>query len=221
MFSPLDFFDLTHFEHKAIFEDNRVTNVWDVLKLIGEYIEGILKPEILGDVDPRAYLIGEQIYIAPGARVEPGAYIAGPTYLGPGTVVRHGAYIRGKVLARKNCVIGHDTEVKNAIFLDAAKAGHFAYVGDSILGGNVNLGAGTKLANFKLRGTEIVVRRSGQVIPTGLRKFGAILGDDVSLGCNTVCNPGSLVGPRSGAHALSLISGYHPAGSLIKRKNND
>jgi NDP-sugar pyrophosphorylase family protein len=215
MFAPNDFFDLSSFEHHAIFEDPRVRNVWDVLKLIDEYLETILQAQILGEVDPRAYLIGEQIYIAPGARVEAGAYIAGPAYIGAGSVVRHGAYIRGKALVGENCVVGHDTEVKNAIFLNGAKAGHFAYVGDSILGNKVNLGAGTKLANFKLRGTEIRLRVDGQIISTGLRKFGAILGDDVSLGCNTVCNPGALVGPRSGAHALSLVSGYHPAESLI------
>ncbi len=212
---PSDFFDLSSFEHRGIFEDPRVEQVWDALQLIGEYLESILQAQILGQVDPRAYLIGKQIYIAPGARVEAGAYIAGPAYIGAGSVVRHGAYIRGKALVGKNCVVGHDTEVKNAIFLNGAKAGHFAYVGDSILGNKVNLGAGTKLANFKLRGTEIRLRVNGQIIPTGLRKFGAILGDEVSLGCNTVCNPGALVGPRSGAHALSLVSGYHPAKSLI------
>ena len=218
MFAPNDFFDLSNFEHRVIFEDPRVRNVWDVLKLIDDYLNAILEPQILGQVDPRAYLIGEQIYIAPGARVEAGAYITGPTYIGAGSVVRHGAYIRGKALVGQNCVVGHDTEVKNAIFLNDAKAGHFAYVGDSILGNKVNLGAGTKLANFKLCGTEIRLRIDGKIIPTGLRKFGAILGDDVSLGCNTVCNPGALVGPRSGAHALSLISGYHPAESLIKNQ---
>jgi NDP-sugar pyrophosphorylase family protein len=215
MFNPSDFFDLTTFEHKAIFEDNRVTYVWDVLRLIGEYLEGMLEPEILGQVDPGAYLVGNRIYIAPGARVEPGAYIEGPVYLGAGAVVRHGAYIRGKLIAGKKSLIGHATEVKNAIFLDGAKAAHFAYVGDSILGNNVNLGAGTRLANFKLRGAEVVVKRGEQRYPTGLRKFGAILGDDVSIGCNTVCNPGVLIGPRSNVYALTSVSGCHAAESII------
>lgn len=214
MFNPEIYFDLTDFEHRAIFEG--ITNVWEVLPRIAEYLAVNLRPAILGTVHPGAYLIGDQIFIAEGAVVEPGAYIAGPAIIGAGTVVRHGAYIRGKVIAGRNCVIGHSTEVKNAIFFDDAKAGHFAYVGDSILGNRVNLGAGTKLANFKLRGTEIRVRHNDTVIPTGLRKFGAILGDDVSLGCNTVCNPGALLGKGAGSVGVSLISGVHPAGALIR-----
>ncbi len=213
-FSPEIYFDLTNFEHRAIFEG--IINVWDVLPRIADYLAANLRPAILGTVHPGAYLIGDQIFIAEGAIVEPGAYIAGPAIIGAGTVVRHGAYIRGKVIAGRNCVIGHSTEVKNAIFLDDAKAGHFAYVGDSVLGNRVNLGAGTKLANFKLRGTEIRVRHGDTVIPTGLWKFGAILGDDVSLGCNTVCNPGALLGKGAGSVGVSLISGVHPAGALIR-----
>jgi len=214
MFAPETYFDLTNFEHRAIFDG--ITNVWEVLPRIAEYLAEHLQPAILGTVHPGAYLVGDDIFIAEGAIVEPGAYIAGPAIIGAGTVVRHGAYIRGKVIAGRNCVIGHTTEVKNAIFMDDAKAGHFAYVGDSVLGNRVNLGAGTKLANFKLRGTEIRVRHGDAVIPTGLRKFGAILGDDVSLGCNTVCNPGTLLGQGVGSVGVSLIGGVHPAGELIK-----
>lgn len=216
MFTPTDFFDLTDFEHRDIFADERVLHVWDALKIIGAYLEGMLKPQILGEVHPGAYLMDDRIYIAPGAKVEPGAYIEGPTYLGPGTVVRHGAYVRGNVLTGREALIGHDTEVKNAIFLNKAKAAHFAYVGDSILGTNVNLGAGTRLANFKLRGTEVSIWHEGQAYKTGLRKFGAILGDDVSIGCNTVCNPGSLIGPGSNVYGLAFVSGYHPPKSTIK-----
>jgi len=213
-FSPETYFDLTVFEHRTIFDG--IENVWDVLPRIAEYLAANLRPGIFGTVHPGAHLVGDDIFIAEGAIVEPGAYIAGPAIIGAGTVVRHGAYIRGKVIAGRNCVIGHTTEVKNAIFMDDAKAGHFAYVGDSVLGHRVNLGAGTKLANFKLRGTEIRVRHGDTVISTGLRKFGAILGDDVSLGCNTVCNPGTLLGKGVGSVGVSLISGVHPAGELIK-----
>jgi len=214
MFTPETYFDLTNFEHRAIFDG--ITNVWEVLPRIAEYLAEHLQPAILGTVHPGAYLVGDDIFIAEGAIVEPGAYIAGPAIIGAGTVVRHGAYIRGKIIAGRNCIIGHTTEVKNAIFMDDAKAGHFAYVGDSVLGNRVNLGAGTKLANFKLRGTEIRVRHGDAVVPTGLRKFGAILGDDVSLGCNTVCNPGTLLGQGVGSVGVSLIGGVHPAGELIK-----
>lgn len=220
MFTPTDFFDLTDFEHRDIFADARIIYVWDVLKLIGEYLNSLLKPQILGEVHPGAYLMDDRIYIAPGAKVEPGAYIEGPTYLGPGTVVRHGAYVRGNVLTGRNALIGHATEVKNAIFLNKAKAAHFAYVGDSILGHNVNLGAGTRLANFKLRGDEVIIRYDGQKYATGLRKFGAILGDDVSIGCNTVCNPGAMIGPGANVYGLAFVSGYHPAHSTIKSVNS-
>ncbi|OQY44478.1 MAG: hypothetical protein B6242_12615 [Anaerolineaceae bacterium 4572_78] len=210
------FFNLDTFQHKAMFNDERIKYVWDTLTIIEDYLNDILKPEILGEVHPHADLIGNNIYIAQGAVVEAGAYIQGPTYLGPKTVVRHGAYIRGKVITGEGCIIGHATEVKNSIFLNKAKAAHFAYVGDSILGTNVNLGAGTKLANFKIRGTEVVVNINGNIYPSGLRKFGAILGDNVSIGCNTVCNPGTLIAPNSIICPLVSVRGYYPKRSLIK-----
>jgi NDP-sugar pyrophosphorylase family protein len=215
MFTPSDFFDLTDFEHKALFEGDTITQIWKVLKEIDSYLEANLKPGIEGQVHPGAYLMDEQIYLAPGAVVEPGAYIAGPSYIGAGSVVRHGAYVRGGCIIGRNCVIGHATEVKHSVFLDGAKAAHFNYVGDSILGNNVNLGAGSRLANFKLRGSEVNVRHNGRPIPTGLRKFGAILGDSVSLGCNVVCNPGTIIGPHSEVFPLVSVLGYYNAYSRI------
>ncbi|OAQ21720.1 hypothetical protein [Thermosulfurimonas dismutans] len=146
---------------------------------------------------PGAVLFDREIEIEEGVIIEPGALIKGPAILGPGTEVRQGAYIRGNLLCGQGCVIGHTTEVKNAILLDGAKAGHFAYIGDSILGKEVNLGAGTKLANLKLTGTTVKIRHKGQVLDTGLRKLGAILGDEVQTGCNSVTNPGTLIGPGS------------------------
>ena len=149
---------------------------------------------VLGKVHPQAVLEG-RVYIAEGACVEPTAYIQGPAYIGPGTEVRHGAYLRGYVYAGRNCVIGHTTEVKASVFCDEAKAGHFAYVGDSILGRHVNLGAGTKLANLKLRGDEVFYLdpKTGKKTPSGLRKFGSLIGDYVQTGCNSVISPGSLL----------------------------
>ncbi len=146
---------------------------------------------------PGAVLMDREIEFLPGSIVEPGALIAGPTLIGPNTEVRHGAYLRGEVLTGEGCVIGHTTEVKRAVFLDGAKAGHFAYVGDSILGRQVNLGAGTKLANLRLARGTVRIRYQGELLDTGLRKLGAILGDGVQTGCNSVTNPGTLIGPGS------------------------
>lgn len=164
-----------------------------------------------------AYLIGDKIFIGPGSVVEPGALIKSPTYIGANTQVRQGAYIRGNALVGDNCVVGHTTELKNAIFLNRVQAGHFAYVGDSVLGNHVNLGAGTKLANVKLDHANVVVKVTEQTYDTGLRKLGAILGDRVQTGCNSVTNPGTLLGPGCMAYALSLLRGYYPANTLVKR----
>ena len=156
------------------------------------------QPLVLGKVHPQAIIEG-RVYIAEGAVVEPTAYIQGPCYIGPGSEVRHGAYIRGNVYVGKDCVVGHTTEVKSSVFFDGAKAGHFAYVGDSILGREVNLGAGTKLANLKLQGNEVFYLdpTTRKKTASGLRKFGCVLGDHVQTGCNSVISPGSLLLPKT------------------------
>jgi len=163
-----------------------------------------------------------KVYIAEGAVVEPGAYVMGPAVIGAGTVVRHGAYVRGNVVTGANCIIGHTTEVKNSIFLDGAKAAHFAYVGDSVLGRDVNLGAGTKCANFKIQAgnEEIVIRADGKEYPTGLRKLGAILGDGVELGCNCVTAPGTLVGRGTLVYPCVSLRGVIPPNSIVKMKSS-
>jgi NDP-sugar pyrophosphorylase family protein len=149
--------------------------------------------------------------------IEPGAFIKSPTILGDQTEVRHGAYIRGNCLIGRNCVVGHVTELKHTIFLDGAKAGHFAYLGDSILGNRVNLGAGTKLANLRFIKGDVSIATSKGMIKTGLRKLGAILGDQVQTGCNSVTNPGVLLGKKSMVIPNTTVpSGYHPDSSLIR-----
>lgn len=155
-------------------------------------------PLVAGEVAAGAYLIG-RVYIAEGAVVEPTAYIQGPCYIGPGTEVRHGAYIRGQVYVGKDCVVGHTTEVKGSLFFDGAKAGHFAYIGDSILGKDVNLGAGTKLANLALNRKEVRVKHplTGKILGSGLTKFSAVMGDGSQTGCNAVLSPGTLLMPKT------------------------
>jgi len=216
MFAPTDFFDLDGYAHQALFNNSRIEYAWDALKLLGDYLDQIIVPGIQGTVMDGAYLLGDPIYIGPGSVVEPGVVIKSPAYIGANTEVRQGAYLRGKVLVGDNCVVGHTTEVKNAIFLDGAHAAHFAYVADSILGNQVNLGAGTRLANLKLDRSNVKVKVKEQTYDTGLRKFGAILGDGVQIGCNAVLNPGTLLGPGCIVYALASVRGYYPANTMIK-----
>jgi len=162
-------------------------------------------------------LTGNRIRIGKGVLIEPGAFIKSPTIIGDQTEVRHGAYIRGNCIIGRNCVVGHVTEVKHTIFLDGAKAGHFAYLGDSILGNRVNLGAGTKLANLRFIKGAISIATPGSMVKTGLDKLGAILGDHVQTGCNSVTNPGTLLGRESMVIPNTTVpSGYHPDSSLIR-----
>lgn len=221
MLAPADFFDLDRYEHKSLFDDSQVAYVWDALKLLSDYLDQIIVPEIQGQVMEGAYLLGDEIFIGPGSVVEPGVVIKSPTYIGANTQVRHGAYVRGNALVGDHCVVGHATEVKNAIFLNGAQAGHFAYVGDSILGNRVNLGAGTKLANVKLNRTNVTVKVAERDYDTGLGKLGAILGDRVQIGCNAVSNPGTLLGPGCMTYALTLLRGYYLANTIIKRPSEN
>lgn len=162
-------------------------------------------------------LIGKDIYIGQGTVVETGAYIQGPTFIGRQAEVRQGAYLRGGCLVGDRCVVGHVTEMKNSVMLNGAKAGHFAYIGDSLLGKDCNLGAGTKLANLKIIGQTIKVRANDKTYDTGLRKFGAVLGDHTETGCNSVTNPGTLLGPKSivGPNA-TVKAGFYPRQSIIR-----
>ena len=164
-----------------------------------------------------AIFMGGGIHLAPGCKIEPGALITGPTVIGPGSEVRQGAYLRGGCLIGKGCVVGHTTEVKNAVMLDGAKAGHFAYLGDSILGRGVNLGAGTKLANLKIIDKPYRLKIGDETHVINRRKFGAILGDGCETGCNSVTNPGTILGRRClVAPCTSVPAGYHPCRSVIR-----
>ncbi|PIE56384.1 MAG: hypothetical protein CSA34_04710 [Desulfobulbus propionicus] len=164
-----------------------------------------------------AVLMGDQISIGQGSLVESGALIKGPTIIGHQTEVRQGAYLRGNCLVGDRCVVGHTTEVKHSILLNDAKAGHFAYLGDSILGTAANLGAGTKFANLRFLSGTIRVRTPDGPVDTGLRKFGAILGDGAQTGCNSVTNPGTLMGREAVLMPNTTAkNGFHPAGTVIR-----
>lgn len=199
-----------------------VEYVWEALGRLEEFLRERIAEKraagelVLGRVAPGAW-IGENVYVAPEAVVEPGAYIMGPAWIGRGAVVRHAAYVRENVWIGEYAVVGHATEVKGSIFLDRAQAPHFNYVGDSILGYGVNLGAGTRLSNLKNDASPITIKlSSGEEIPTGRRKLGGILGDEVKTGCNTVANPGTLIGPRTLVYAGAVLRGVYPGDSIIK-----
>lgn len=155
-----------------------------------------------------------KIYIAKTATIEPGSHFIGPCYVGDNAEIRHAAYVRPYSWVCDFAVVGHCTEVKHSILLPGAKAPHFNYVGDSILGSGVNLGAGTKLSNLRNDGKEVHVRINNERIGSGLRKFGAILGEGCQLGCNSVTNPGVVLGCDSSVFPNTTVTGIHGAKSM-------
>lgn len=215
IFDPVHFFDLENYEHKFLFMN--IHFVWEALNKIKAYLAKSKLGSIQAKVHPGAYLINpESITIGANSIVEPGAYIKGPCYIGNDCTIRHGAYIRGDVITGNNCVLGHDTEIKNAIFLNNANAAHFAYVGDCIIGNNVNLGAGTKCANLRLDHEEIAIFDGNEFVPTGLKKLGAILGDYTQIGCNSVTNPGTITGKNVKSYPCMNFGGYISSEKTIK-----
>ena len=159
--------------------------------------------------NPGFFTRGEGIVGEASASVEAGAYLIGPCYVGPRAVVRSGAYVREFSWICADAVVGHATEVKHSILLPGAKAPHFNYVGDSLLGKDANLGAGTKLSNLRNDGGEVHVRLNGERLPSGLRKFGAVLGEGVTTGCNSVTNPGVVLGCNSTVWPNATVTGIH------------
>ena len=166
------------------------------------------------EVDNHGFFVrGEGIIIEASATVEAGAYLIGPCYIGPRANVRSGAYVREYSWICADAVVGHATEVKHSVLLPGAKAPHFNYVGDSILGKDVNLGAGTKLSNLRNDGGEVHLRVDGERVASGLRKFGALLGEGAALGCNSVTNPGVVLGCNSVVWPNVTVTGVHGAKS--------
>ena len=203
------FFQLEHFAHRKLFEG--CTFVWEALERLSDYLKGQKLGKIEVDIPSSVHLIHpELISIGSGTVVEPGAYIQGPCIIGSNCQIRHGAYIRGDLIVGEACVIGHNTEIKHSILLDRASAAHFNYVGDSILGNGVNLGAGVKCANLKLDHSPISIFFDGKRYDTGLKKLGAIIGDGAQLGCNSVTNPGLLMGRQAMVYPCVNVHGYIP-----------
>jgi len=156
------------------------------------------------------------VHIDESATIEPEVHIIGPAYIGPNAVIRHGAYIRENSWVCAGALVGHASETKHSILLPGSKAPHFNYVGDSVLGPEVNLGAGVKLSNLRNDGKEVYTRINGERVATGLRKFGAILGEGCQLGCNAVTNPGVVLGSKCMVMPNTTVTGIHSQGSTIR-----
>jgi NDP-sugar pyrophosphorylase family protein len=184
---------------------------------LDDILDGLPSDDIRIRISPDVHLAGDKVVICPGTKIGPGAVIEGPVYIGRDVEIRPGAYIRGGCWIGDGCVVGASTELKHAILLTHAKAPHLNYVGDSILGANVNLGAGTILSNFRHDGREIRIPRDGQAIRTGRRKLSAVLGDGVMTGCNCVIHPGVVVGQGTQIYpGVQLRAGVYPERSLVK-----
>jgi NDP-sugar pyrophosphorylase family protein len=196
--------------------------VWSVLGVeLKNYLDARADWKIESDLPAGVHLLGDRVAIGQGCRIEPGAVIIGPAVVGEGAIIRTGAYVREYVILGKGSLVGAHSEVKGSILLPGAKAPHQAYVGDSILGRDVNLGAGTILSNVKNIGREVTFRHEKETIHTGLRKFGAVLGDGCKTGCNTVLNPGVLLGPGCVTYPnATLRSGVYPPNTLVKVRQN-
>ncbi|OGL50784.1 MAG: glucose-1-phosphate thymidylyltransferase [Candidatus Schekmanbacteria bacterium RIFCSPLOWO2_02_FULL_38_14] len=219
MLLPSDFFDLSRFEHKRLFEGLQF--VWDCLKIFPDYLKNNLRPGINSKITDGVYLQGHDIFIGENTTIEPGTVIKGPAIIGNNVEIRSCAYIRGNVIVGNNCVIGHASEIKNSIMIDGSNAPHFNYLGDSVLGNNVNLGAGTILSNYKISiDKSIKIKINNKLYDTGLIKLGAIMGDNSGTGCNAVLNPGTLVGKRSLIYPLASAHGYIPPDTVVKLRQD-
>lgn len=203
-------FDLEHTLAKEYL--SQFTYPWEALKGIKDLILALGS-----ELDPYAYTeVSEHVWVHQTAKVFPSAYLGAPYIIGPETEVRHCAFIRGSALVGENCVVGNSAELKNVILFDHVQTPHYNYVGDSILGYYSHMGAGSITSNVKSDKQLVVVHNGEEQIETGLKKFGAMLGDYVEVGCNSVLNPGTVIGRHSNIYPTSCVRGVVPEGSIFK-----
>lgn len=209
LIKTVDLFDLEHTMAKDYLSS--FVYPWQALKGIKELILA------LGEKLPQEEYIEREknVWVHKSAKVFPSAYLGAPCIIGAETEVRHGAFIRGSALVGKNCVVGNSVELKNVILFDNVQTPHYNYVGDSILGYHSHMGAGSITSNVKSDKSEVFVKGEEE-IPTGLKKFGAMIGDFVEVGCNSVLNPGTVVGRNTNVYPLSSVRGVIPENSILK-----
>jgi len=210
MFTSEELFDLEHSLAKDLLKEKQYP--WEVLPSLSEYILTI-GPKLEGFKE-----IKENVWVHPSASIAESTYLNGPCIIGANSEVRHCAYIRGSVLVGENCVIGNSTELKNVIIFDNVQVPHYNYVGDSILGYRSHMGAGSITSNVKSDKSKVVVKNRSldEEVETGLKKFGAMIGDYVEIGCNAVLNPGTVIGRNSSVYPLSNVRGVIAENSIVK-----
>ena len=215
-FKVENFFDLSQTEHAALFEG--CEHAWDALKKIKGYIAERIRPGLHHRAVGDSY-IGPNVYIGEGTVVEHGVMIKGPAIIGRNCQIRHNAYFREDVIVGDDCVVGNACELKNSFLFNKAQVPHFSYVGDSILGYKAHLGAGVKVSNIKLMPGNITIEIDGAPFDTGLRKFGVLLGDFSEVGCNSVINPGSIVGRNAMIYPNISWRGILPENMIVKNRS--
>ncbi len=209
-----DLFDLTHTQAGEYLK--QFTYPWEALAGIGDFILELGARLDREEYEERA----EHVWVHKSAKVFPSAYLGAPCIIGPGTEVRHCAFIRGNALVGAGCVVGNSVELKNVILFDGVQTPHYNYVGDSILGYKSHMGAGSITSNVKSDKTEVVVKTAQGALPTGRKKVGAMLGDRVEVGCNSVLNPGTVIGRNSSIYPVSCVRGTVPENSIYKDKDH-
>jgi NDP-sugar pyrophosphorylase family protein len=217
MLSPSDYFDLQECAHSALFDG--AVYAWDPLRKIGDYLKAKLTPGLFGSLLGTSF-IGDAVFIGKGTVIEAGVTIKGPAWIGEKCHLRPGCYLRENVIVGDGVVLGNSCEFKNCLIFNDVQIPHFSYVGDSILGHKAHLGAGVILSNFRLDRKEISVHYEDTPIPTGLRKFGAIIGDRVEIGCNAVINPGSLIGRDCMIYPLTHFGGILVENTILQNRPN-
>lgn len=205
-------FDLSQTIAAQLFEETQFP--WEILPKIKEFI--IHLGNSLSDTDYEKR--GEDIWVAKSAKIASTACLNGPLVIGAGTEIRHCAFIRGSAIVGEGAVVGNSTELKNVILFNKVQVPHYNYVGDSILGYGSHMGAGSITSNVKSDKTLVCIFGCGDTIETGLKKMGAVLGDHVEVGCNSVLNPGTVVGRNTNIYPLSMVRGYVPGNSIYKKQ---
>ncbi|MBX7208262.1 MAG: UDP-N-acetylglucosamine diphosphorylase [Verrucomicrobiaceae bacterium] len=215
MFRADDYLDLSQTSHAHLFKDDE--EPWAALTRIEAYLDFRLQAVERAQNVSWAY-VGENVFIGEDSIIEPNAVIKGPCWIGRNCQIRSGCYIRENVIIGDGVVVGNSSEFKNCIVFNGCEVPHFNYVGDSILGHKAHLGAGVILSNVRLDRQPVSVRVGEKNFPTGLRKFGAIIGDHAEIGCNSVINPGSVIGRRSVIHPLTTFGGVLGEGVILKNR---